>query len=141
MKEINGIFHPKDKKPLRLVILLLSTVCVIGASAIAYGNLHYERALDVSNTGSGLTTSASISLSPIAIVLLLVPPFAFGLGLFWLLLKSHRQVRNILGEEPAPAPSPISVTSGEAGMSLTLNLPFLKGDEWEESPKKDEGRE
>jgi phosphate/sulfate permease len=132
MKNIRGILGLKHKTSLRLGLLLLSTLSILSASALAYARVVYERALNVGSiggvaTGSGSTTSAGVSLAPVTMLILAVLVFVIGLGLFGLLRKVSKRIGKTTGGPGSSPTSPVSTSTGE--------------EEWEESPRKDEGEE
>src|SRR5438034_8197413 len=103
MENIRDILDLKHKKTLRMGLLLLSTIIILNASALAYARVVYERALDVSNvgevaTGSGSTTSVGINLVPATMVVLAVLAFVIGLSVFVLLRKMTRHIQKNPGE-------------------------------------------
>ncbi len=132
MEKMRDILDLKHKKTLRMGLLLLSTIIILSASALAYARVVYERALDVSNvggvaTGSGSTTSVGINLVPATMVVLAVLAFVIGLSVFVLLRRMPRHIQKTPGERGSSSTSPESASSGE--------------EEWEESPRKEEGEE
>jgi len=132
MENIRDILDLKHKKTLRMGLLLLSTIIILNASALAYARVVYERALDVSNvggvaTGSGSTTSVGINLVPATMVVLAVLAFVIGLSVFVLLRKMPKHIQKTPGERGSSSTSPESASPGE--------------EEWEESPRKEEGEE
>jgi hypothetical protein len=134
MKNIRNILDLKHKKSIRLGLLLISTLLIISASALVYATMIYEKALDVGNTGgvttaSGSAASAEVTLIPAAMVMLAVAVVVVGLGVFGLLREASRHVSNVPGGRGAP------------GIGLPLHLPSVPGEEWEESPSKEEGEE
>src|SRR6266566_271864 len=97
MEKMRDILDLKHKKTLRMGLLLLSTIIILSASALAYARVVYERVLDVSNvggvaTGSGSTTSAGINLVPATMAVLAVLAFVIGLSVF--VLRRKKKVRN-----------------------------------------------
>ncbi|SRR6266480_4877366 len=130
MENIREILDLKHKKTLRLGVLLLSTLIILSASAFAYSRVVYERALNVGGvggvaTGSGSTTSSGVTLSPATVLILAVLVFVIGLSVSLFLAKvSGRIGKTTDGPESSPT-NPVSTSPG--------------GEEWEESPTKDEG--
>ncbi len=103
MENMRDILDLKHKKTLRMGLLLLSTIIILSASALAYARVVYERALDVSNvggvaTGSGSTTSVGINLVPVTMVVLAVLAFVIGLSVFVLLRRMPRHIQKTPGE-------------------------------------------
>ncbi len=128
MKIIRDILDLRHKKSLRLGLLLLSTLFIISASALVYASMIYEKALDVGNTGgvttgSGSTASAEVSFTPATIMMLAVAGLVVGLGMFGFLREASKHIR---------------IAPGGRG---SLHLPSMQGEEWEESPTKEEGEE
>ena len=155
MKNTRDISDLKHKKPLRLGLLLLSTVFIISASALVYARIIYEKALDVSNTngvttGSGSTASAGVSFTPAAIVMLAASALVIGLSMFGFLRAAFKHISNVpggIGSSPTglvstseTADSPVSVSPGAPGIVLSLDLPSMQREEWEESPTKERAR-
>src|SRR2546425_1182745 len=131
MEKMRDILDLKHKKILRMGLLLLSSIIILSASALAYARVVYERALDVSNvggvaTGSGSTTSAGINLLPATMAVLAVLAFVIGLSVFVLLRRMPRHIQKTPGRGSSST-SPESASPGE--------------EEWEESPRKEEGEE
>ena len=130
MENIRHILDLKHKRTLRLGLLLLSTLGILSASALAYSKVVYERALNVGGvggvaTGSGSTTSAGVTLSPATVLILAVLVFVIGLSITVLLAKVSRRIgKTSDGPETSPT-DPVSTSPG--------------GEEWEESATKDEG--
>jgi len=130
MENIREILDLKHKKTLRLGVLLLSTLIILSASAFAYSRVVYERALNVGGvggvaTGSGSTTSAGVTLSPATVLILAVLVFVIGLSITVLLAKVSRRIGKTTGRPESSPTNPVSTSPG--------------GEEWEESPTKDEG--
>ncbi len=76
-------------------------------------------------TGSGSTTSSGVTLSPATVLILAVLVFVIGLSVSLFLAKvSGRIGKTTDGPESSPT-NPVSTSPG--------------GEEWEESPTKDEG--
>jgi len=132
MKNLRDLLDLKHKKTLRMGLLLLSTIIILSASALAYARVVYERALDVGNvggvvTGSGSTTSAGINLLPATMAVLAVLAFVVGLSVFVLLRRMPRHIQKTPSERGSSSTSPESASPRE--------------EEWEESPRKREGEE
>jgi hypothetical protein len=122
---VRDILNLKHKKSLRLGLLLLSTLSILSASALAYSRVVLERALNVG--GSGSTTSAGVTLAPATMLILVVLVFVIGLSILGLLRKVSRRIGKTTGGPGSSTTSPVSTSPG--------------GEEWEESPTKDEGEE
>ena len=130
MENIRHILDLKHKRTLRLGLLLLSTLGILSASALAYSKVVYERALNVGGvggvaTGSGSTTSAGVTLSPATVLILAVLVFMIGLSITVLLAKVSRRIVKTSGGPESSRTNPVSTSP--------------TGEEWEESPTKDEG--
>jgi len=146
MKNSRGILDLKHKKSLRLGLLLVSTLLIIGASALVYARMIYEKALDVGNTGavttgSGSTGSAGAVFTPTAILMLVVAALIVGLSMFGFLRKASKHISNPPGERGSSPASPLSVSLEVPGISLPSHLPSMQGEEWEGPPRKEEGEE
>jgi hypothetical protein len=140
MKNVRDVLGLRHKKSLRLGLLFLSSLCIISASALVYARMIYERALYVGNTsgvtgGSGLAVSAEVGFTVAALVV--------GLGMFGVLREASRRISSGPGgRELSPTgPSPVSMSPGVPGVGLPLHPPSTQGEEWEESPAKDDGEE
>ena len=146
----------KRKKSLRLGLLLLSTLLIISASALVYARVIYERALDVRDTtgvttGSGSTGSGDVSFTPASIMMLAVAALVISLSIFGFLRHASRHLGTPQGRRPSPkGPMPtisevaggqVSMPPGVPGMGLPLPLPSRQGEDWEESPTKEEREE
>ncbi len=123
MKNVRDLLDLRHRKSFRLGLLLLSTLFIISAGALVYAGMVYEKALQVGNTGgvtpgSGSTGSAEVSFTPAAIMMLAVAGLVVGLSMFGFLREASKHISN------AP-----------------LHLPFMQGEEWEESPTREEGEE
>ena len=145
MKNTTDISDPKYKKSLRLGLLLLSTLFIIGASALVYASMVYEKTLDVGNTsgvtaGSGSTASAEVSFTPATIMMLVVATLVVGLSMFGFLRKASKHIRNAPGGRGSSPTGPVSMSLEVPGIGLPLHLPPKQGEEWEESQKKKEDR-
>ncbi len=120
MKSIRDVLGLKHKKSLRLGLLLLSTLFIVSTSALAYASMVYTKALDVGNTsgvttGSGSTALAE-SFTPATIMMLAVAAVVISLGMFGFLREASKHIGNAPG--------------GRGSM---------QGEDWEESPRKEEG--
>ena len=132
MKNVRDALDLKHKKSLRLGLLLLSTLSILSASALAYSRVVFERALIVGSvggvaTGSGSTTSAGVTLAPAKMLILVVLAFVIGLTIFGLLRKVSRRIGKTTGGPESSPKNPVSTSPG--------------GEEWEESPTKEAGEE
>jgi hypothetical protein len=132
MKKVRGMLDLKHKTSLRLGLLLLSTLGILGASALAYSRVVFERALNVGGvggvaTGSGSTTSSGLTLSPATVLILAVLVFVIGLSLSLFLGKVSRRIGKTTGGPGSSRTNPVSTSPGE--------------EEWEESPTKDKSEE
>ena len=128
MKNSRETLGLKNKTSLRLGLLVLSTLIIFIASALAYGMVLYESALNVGNTvggttGQGSTTSLGTNLAPTTIAILAVVGLAVGLGAFGLLRKMPRHIGETAGKQSS-SETPVSTHLGE--------------EEVEESQKKEE---
>ena len=146
MKNIRDILDLKHKKSLRLGLLLLSTLFIISASALVYASMIYEKALDVGNTsgvptGSGSTASAEVSFTPATIMMLAGAALVVGLSMFGFLREASKHISNVPGGRGSSPTGPVSMSPGAPGIGLPLHLPSMQGEEWEESPTKEEGEE
>ena len=79
---------------------------------------------------SFLGSGGDVGLTPTTVGMLAVVGLVIGLGMFGFLREASRHISN-----------PVSTLEEAPGLSVPLNLPSMKEDEWEESPKKDEGEE
>jgi hypothetical protein len=75
---------------------------------------------------SSFRGSGGVSFTPASIVMLVVPAIVVGLSVFGFLREAFKHISN------AP---------GAPGISLPLDLPSVQGEEWEESPAKEEDEE
>jgi hypothetical protein len=128
MKSIRDILDFKDENVRRLGLLLVSTLIIIIASALAYARLVYEEALKVNNTvgvteGSGSTASAEMSLALATIVILAVPALVTSLTILSFRHKLSTRISNTPGRLESPSTGPASTPP--------------RKEEWEESPSKD----
>jgi hypothetical protein len=132
MENVRDVRGLKHKKSLRLGLLLLSTLTILSASSLAYSRVVLERALNVGSVGgvaagSGSTNSAGVTLAPATVLTLAVLVFVIGLSIFGLLGRVSRRIGKTTGGPGSSPTSPVSTSPG--------------GEEWEESPTKDEGEE
>ena len=146
MKNVRGILDPKRKKSLRLGLLLLSTLFIVSASALVYASVIYEKDLNVGDingvtTGSGSTASAEVSFTPASIMMLAVAAFVIGVSVFGVLREASKHISSATGGQGSSPTGPVPIPPGELGVGLPLRQPSRRGEEWEESPKKEEGDE
>jgi Na+/Pi-cotransporter len=146
LREILRKIDFQDRKALRIALLILTTLLIAGATALVYASMVYEKALDVNNangviTGSGAASSAGVSFTPVTIMMLAAPVLVVGVSMFGLLREGSKQISNAPGGRGL-SPTGLGSMSPEApGIGLSLSLSSAHGEEWEESPKKDEGEE
>jgi hypothetical protein len=139
MTGMRAIFDLGGKNVLRLGLLALSTILIVGGSVFFYNRLVYERALSVSGviTGSGSTTQTGLNPAPGTILILAVSAVLISLSVFGFLREVFRGRRNrrALAKESSPTDS----VSLPLEIGPSLQVPSIKRD-WEESPKKEEGK-
>jgi hypothetical protein len=128
MKNIRDILDFKDENVRRLGLLLVSTLIIIIASALAYARLVYEEALKVDNTvgiteGSGSTASAGMSLALATTLILTVPALVTSLTILSFRHKLSTRISNPPGRSESSPSGPVTMPS--------------QREEWEESPSKD----
>ncbi|SRR6266487_4217975 len=143
MKNISDILDLKHKKSLRLGLLLLSTLFIISASALVYARVIYEKALNVGNasgvtTGSGTTAPVGESFPPAIIVVIVFSALVISISLFGFLHEAIKHISKAAGGRESSLTSPTSMPEGE-GMGLSFQLSSKQGEDWEESPRKEEG--
>jgi hypothetical protein len=146
VKNLKEILDLRQKKALRIGILIFTTLIITTASALVYAGMIYERALDVGNTGgvttgSGSTGSAGLSFTPATILMLAVAALPVGLSMFGFLRKASKHASNPPGGGESSSTGPVSVSLEVPGISLPLHPPSMQGEEWEESPTKEKGEE
>jgi hypothetical protein len=95
MKNSLDILDLKNKKSLRLGLLLLSTLSIIIATSLVYARIFYEKALNVGNTnggsaGSSSTTLAGGGFTPMIIVVLAFSAFVISISLFGFLREAFK---------------------------------------------------
>ena len=117
LKDVSDLI---DKKPFRLGLLLVSTLVIISASVFVYAGIPYQRSLNVGNPAG-----PEASFTPPTIMILLVSVIVSGLSLFSFRREASKHVSN------APR-------VGGAFPSGTV-FKSAREDEWEESPRKEEG--
>ncbi len=135
MKNPPGISDLKNKKSLRLGLLLLSTLSIISASALVYARMFYEKALNVGNTnggtaGSGSTMLAGESFTPTIIVVLAFSVVIISIGLFGFLREAFKRKASA---ETASSP-PDQESTPPVEMDLGRNSDEGEGDETASSP-------
>ncbi len=79
---------------------------------------------------SFLASGGEVSLTPATIGMLAVTGLVIGLSMFGFLREASKHISN-----------PASTFQEVPGVGVSLNLPSMKEEEWEESPMKDEGEE
>ncbi len=144
--KILGKSELRRKKTLRIGLLILTTLLITSASALVYASMVYEKALDVGNTsgvttGSGSTASAGVSFTSATIVILAVAALVVGLSMFGFLREASKHVSNAPGGRGSLPTGPVSMSPATPGIGSPLQLSSMQGEEWEESPTKDEGEE
>src|SRR6266566_648745 len=143
MRNISDILDLRHKKSLRLGLLLVSTLFIISASALVYARLTYENALNVDNTsgvttGSGTTAPAGESYPPAIIVVIAFS--AIGISIFGFLREAIKHIGKASGGRESSLTAPASTPRGE-GVGLSLQPSSKQGEDWEESPRKEESEE
>jgi len=136
---MKGIFDLGGKNVLRLGLLVFSTLLIVGGSVFFYDRLVYERALSVGGviTGSGSTTQTGLNPAPGTILILAVSAVLISLSVFGFLREMFRgrRSRKTLAKESSPTVSvPLPLEIGPP-----LQVPSILRD-WEEAPKKEEGK-
>ncbi len=139
MKGMKGRFDLGGKNVLRLGLLVFSTLLIVGGSVFFYDRLVYERALSVGGviTGSGSTTQRGLNPAPATILILAVSAVLISLSVFGFLREMFRgkRTRRALAKESLPTAS----VSLPLEIGPPLQVPSIQRD-WEESPKKEEGK-
>lgn len=143
MRNISDILDLKHKKSLRLGLLLVSTLFIISSSALVYARVISEKALNVGNTsgvttGSGTTAPAGESYPPAIIVVIAFSAIVISISLFGFLREAIKH--KAPGGRELPLTSPASIPR-EEGISSSSQLSPKQGEDWEESPRKEEGEE
>ena len=120
MRNIRVILNLLDKKSFRLELLLVSTLVIISASVFVYAGIPYQRSLNVGNSAG-----PEASFTPATIMILLFSVIVAGLSLFSFRREASKHVSN------AP----------RVGGSFPSGTVFksAREEEWEESPRKEEG--
>ena len=141
MRNISDILDLKHKKSLRLGLLLVSTLFIISSSALVYARVVYENALNVGNTsgvttGSGTTAPAGESYPPAIIVVIAFSAIVISISLFGFLREAIKH--KAPGGRELPLTSPASIPR-EEGISSSSQLSPKQGEDWEESPRKEDG--
>jgi hypothetical protein len=114
MKKIRDILAFERKNLRGLGLLLLSTLIIIIASALAYARVVYEQALNLGNpsgvtAGSNSTASAATSLGLATIVILVVPALLTGLSIFSFRHKLSMRFANTPGRSESSPTGPVSL--------------------------------
>ena len=139
MKGMKGLFDLGGKNVLRLGLLVFSTLLIVGGSVFFYDRLVYERALSVGGviTGSGSTTQTGLNPAPGTILILAVSAVLISLSVFGFLREMFRgrRTRKTLAKES----SPTVLVSLPLEVGPPLQVPSIPRD-WEEAPKKEEGK-
>ena len=117
MRNIRVILNLVDKKSFRLELLLVSTLVIITASAFVYAGMPYQRSLNV-----GSSAGPEASFTPATIMILLVSVIVSGLSLFSFRREASKHVSN-----------------GPRVGSFPTVFKSSREEEWEESPRKEEG--
>jgi len=141
MRNISDILDLKHKKSLRLGLLLVSTLFIISSSALVYARVISEKALNVGNTsgvttGSGTTAPAGESYPPAIIVVIAFSAIVISISLFGFLREAIKH--KAPGGRELPLTSPASIPR-EEGISSSSQLSPKQGEDWEESPRKEDG--
>lgn len=126
------------KKVLKLGLLLFSTLLIMIGSVFFYQRLVYERALSVSGTiTGGSTTQTGLNATPATILILAVSAFLVSLSVFGLLrevfrgkLKSRAWTKESLATIRVSLPEEIAPS---------LQVQSTRKD-WEEAPEKEESK-
>lgn len=127
MKDIEEILHLDHSRPLRLGLLLASTLAIVITSALVYAGAVFQKSLNVGiangATGSGSSTSSEVGIPFATIGILILQVFVISLSVFGFPPKLPKHLGKSLHiRHPTPA-SP-GTKSGK--------------DEWEESSGKNE---
>jgi hypothetical protein len=124
---IRDIFAQRNKKSLRLGLLLVAALFISSGTALVYNTMIYEKPLNVGNSGSVATGPGStkgVSLSPPTILVLATSALVVCLSIFGFLREARKHIRiSFGGDEPLPT-------------SLGSTAPGAE--EWEESLKEKE---
>jgi hypothetical protein len=139
MKGMKGLFDLGRKNVLRLGLLVFSTLLIVGGSVFFYDRLVYERALSVGGviTGSGSTTQTGLNPAPGTILILAVSAVLISLSVFGFLremFRGRRDRRALAKESLSTNPVSLPLEIGPP-----LQVPSIPRD-WEEAPKKEEGK-
>ncbi len=146
MRNITDILDVKHKKSLRLGLLLVSTLFIISASALVYARVSYENALNVGGSASGVTTGSGTtvpvgeSLPPALIVVIAFSALVISISLFGFLREAIKHMSKASGGRESPLTGPASMPRGD-GIGLSSQPSSKQGEDWEESPRKEEGEE
>jgi hypothetical protein len=138
MKDVRSIVDFGNKKTLRLGVLVLSTLLIVGASALVYTRVVYEKALSVGGVG---TTTPAVNPAPETLLVLVVQAFVISLSMFGFLRELSKRKNKVRIEASSPAVPGIAAPEGrEAGKPMPpLQLPPILR-EWEEAPKKEDAK-
>ena len=124
---IRDIFAQRNKKSLRLGLLLVAALFISSGTALVYNTMIYEKPLNVGNPGSVATGPGStkgVSLSPPTILVLATSALVVCLSIFGFLREARKHIR---------------ISSGGDGSLPTSLESTIPGEEkWEESPKEKE---
>jgi len=145
MRNISDILDLKHKKSLRLGLLLVSTLFIISASALVYARVSYVNALNVGNasgvsTGSGTTAPAGESFPPAMIAVIVFSALVISISLFGFLREAIKHIGKASSGRESSLTSPASMPRGE-GIGLSSQPSSKQGEDWEESPRREEGEE
>jgi hypothetical protein len=90
---------------------------------------------------SFLGSGGAVSFTPTTMIVLAVSALVAGLSVFGFLREAFKHISNAPGGRGSSPTGPVSVSPGASGIGLQLHLPPIQGEEWEESPRKEEGGE
>ncbi len=90
---------------------------------------------------SFLGSGGEVSFTPATIMTLEVAALVIGLSMFGFLREASRHIGKAPGGRGLSPTGPVSMPPGAPGIALPLHLPSSQGEEWEESPTKEEGEE
>src|SRR5205809_3688534 len=141
MINISDILDLKHKKSLRSGLLLVSTLSIINSTALVKARVNSEKALNEDNTsgvttGSGTTGPAGESSPPAIIMVIAFSAIVISISLFGFLREAIKH--KAPGGRELPLTSPASIPRGD-GISSSSQLSPKQGEDWEESPRKEEG--
>jgi hypothetical protein len=121
MKNPREFLHLNRKKSFQRLLLLASSLGIMGASVVAYGRVDYRNTINVGGTVSPWISPQGANLTPAAGVTLGFLAAVIGLSLFGVLREAFRH-----GNEARRTPKP-STSSAHS-----------ENEEWEEAPAKKE---